>query len=112
MSSLKPRLVPPSELCAFAQLIVRHPHYNEFNTLLKIPTLEEDNTVDYDTALTICGIICDNSYDSGWFAKSSDGSHTCDRGSPLKAGEVYYFATVDKSCKYGLLTYFESCLSF
>ena len=99
MVSFKPQLAPPLGLCIFTQLIVRHPHYNELNTLLKIPALEKEDTVDYDTALTLCGIISDNSYNSGWFARSKDGKHVCDRGSPLKAGEVFYFATADKSCK-------------
>lgn len=100
MPFIKSRLAPPAgELRTFAHLIVRHPHYDEFNTLLKLPTLGEDNTIDYDVALTICGIICDNSYGSGWFARSQDGNHVCDPGAPLKAGEVYYFATVDQACK-------------
>ena len=100
MSSIKPRLAPPAgELRTFAQLIVRHPQYDEFNTLLKLPALDKDDTIDYDTALTICGIICNNSYDSGWFARSRDGNHVCKPGAPLKAGEVYYFAAGDQTCK-------------
>jgi hypothetical protein len=99
MLSIKARLVPPTgELRTFAQLIVRHPHYDDFNTLLKLPALGEGDTIDYDTALTICGIICDNSYRSGWFARSRDGNHSCDPGVPLKAGEVYYFAAADRTC--------------
>jgi hypothetical protein len=99
MPSIKSRLAPPGgEPRRFAQLIVRHPHYDEFNTLLSLPALSDGDTVDYDTALTICGIICDNSYSSGWFARSRGGSRICDPGAPLKAGEVYYFAAVDPAC--------------
>jgi len=79
---IKPRPAPPTgETCTFSQLIIRHPHYDD------------------DTALTICGIVCDNSYGTGWFAKSRDGSRICATGTPLVAGEAYYFATEDRSCR-------------
>jgi hypothetical protein len=97
---IKPRPAPPTgETCTFSQLIIRHPHYDDYNTLLKLPALDEGDTIDYDTALTICGIVCDNSYGIGWFAKSRDGSRICTTGTPLVAGEVYYFATEDRSCR-------------
>jgi hypothetical protein len=97
---IKPRPAPPTgETCTFSQLIIRHPHYDDYNTLLKLPALDEGDTIDYDTALTICGIVCDNSYGTGWFAKSRDGSRICATGTPLVAGEVYYFATEDRSCR-------------
>ncbi|KAL9077551.1 MAG: hypothetical protein Q9157_003328 [Trypethelium eluteriae] len=84
----------------FEPLIIRHPHYDEFNTLLKLPALGKEDTIDYNTALIICGIICDNSYNSGWLARSRDGTRACDPKVPLGAGEVYYFATSDKSYRY------------
>jgi hypothetical protein len=100
MPGIQPRLAPVAgELRTFAQLIVRHPSYDDFNTLLKLPALGDDDTIDHDTALTICGIISDNSWDSGWFARSRDGEQPCDRGQPLKAGEVWYFAAADPACK-------------
>lgn len=100
MSSIKPRLkLSSGEACTFEQLVVRHPHYDEFNTLLKLPALGKEDTFDYNTALTICGIICDNSYNSGWLARSKDGTNICNSKAPLDAGVVYYFATSDKSCK-------------
>ena len=97
---IKPRPAPPTgETCIFFQLIIRHPHYDDYNTLLKLPALDEGDTIDYDTALTICGIACDNNYGIGWFAKLRDGSRICATGTPLVAGEVYYFATEDRSCR-------------
>jgi hypothetical protein len=86
----------------FASLTVRHPCYDEFNTLLKLPALDEGDTIDYDAALTICGIISDNSYGSGWFARSNDGNHVCHPEAPLEAGDVYYFAAADPTCKLAL----------
>lgn len=51
----------------------------------KLPALDEDDTVDYNVALIICGIISDNSWSTGWFARSADGSNMCERGVPLAA---------------------------
>jgi hypothetical protein len=65
--------------------------------LLKLPALGEGS---YDTALMIYGIICDNSYGSGWLARSGRGNYVCDPGAPLKAGEIYYFAAVTKPVNY------------
>lgn len=97
---IKPRAKPHGgETRMFSQLIIKHPHYDDYNTLLRLPALNEEDTIDYDTALTICGIVCDNSYGTGWFAKSRDGSNVCPSGAPLKAGEVYYFAFEDRSCR-------------
>jgi hypothetical protein len=62
---------------------VRHPHYPNYNTLVKLPALDEGNTVDYNVALIICGIISDNSWSTGWFARSNDGSNVCEQGVPL-----------------------------
>jgi hypothetical protein len=57
---IKPRPAPSTgETCTLSQLIIRH---DDYNTLLKLPALDEGDTIDYDTALTICGIVCDNSY--------------------------------------------------
>ena len=42
-------------------LLVRHLHYSDYNTLLKLPTLDKGDTVDYNIALIICGIIANNS---------------------------------------------------
>jgi hypothetical protein len=94
---IKPRPAPPTgETYTFSQLIIRHLHYDDYNTLLKLPALDEGDTIDYDTAPTICGIVCDNNYGIGWFAKSRDGSRICAPGTP---GEVYYFTTEDRSCR-------------
>lgn len=74
-------------------LIILHPHYTNFNKLIKLPALDEGHTVDYDVALIICGIIADNSWNVGWFARSSDGTKKCDPNKPLAPvdGEVFYF---------------------
>jgi hypothetical protein len=100
MSSIKPRLAPSAvELPRFKSLIVRHPCYDDGNILLNLPALCEGDTIDYDTALTICGIISGNSYGSGWFATSQDGNDVCPSEAPLKAGAVYYFATANPTCR-------------
>lgn len=94
MGAIKPRPSPPlGRGGRVASLVVRHPHYADYNTLVKLAALDDGDTVDYDIALTICGIIADNSWNSGWFARSSDGSNVCDRGAPLVAsdGDVFYF---------------------
>jgi hypothetical protein len=79
---------------------VRHPHYPDCNTLVKLPALDEGDTVDYNVALIICGIISDNSWSTGWFARSADGSNMCERCVPLAAagGDVFYFVN-HQSCK-------------
>jgi hypothetical protein len=79
---------------------VRHPHYLDYNTLVKLPVLDEGDTVNYNVALIICGIISDNSWSTGWFARSADGSNICERGAPLAAagGDVFYFVD-DPNCK-------------
>ncbi|KAF2103266.1 hypothetical protein NA57DRAFT_72241 [Rhizodiscina lignyota] len=84
-------------------LTVRHPHYHpHFNTLLELPALEEGNKVNYNVALIICGIIADNSWSTGWFARSRDGNKICKQGIPIDAasGDVYYFAKRDQDYKY------------
>ncbi|KAF2461866.1 hypothetical protein BDY21DRAFT_359903 [Lineolata rhizophorae] len=74
---------------------VCHPHYRDCNTLVKLPALDDGDTVDYDVALIICGIISDNSWSTGWFSRSADGSNVCERGVPLAAadGNVFYFVS-------------------
>ena len=77
---------------------MRHPHYPNYNTLVKLPALDGD-TVDYNVALIICGIISDNSWSTGWFARSNDGSNVCEQGVPLAAdSDVFYFVD-DQTCK-------------
>jgi hypothetical protein len=101
MPAIKPRPIPPlGHGGRVSKLIVRHPHYPDCNTLVKLPALDEGNTVSYDVALIICGIISDNSWSTGWFARSADGSNICERGVPLAAagGDVFYFVD-DASCK-------------
>ena len=97
---IKPRPVPPTrETCTFSQLIIRHPHYDDYNTLLKLPALDKGDTINYDTTLIIYSIVCDNSYSTDWFAKLKDGNRIYATKTPLVAGEVYYFATEDRSCR-------------
>ncbi|KAL8876291.1 MAG: hypothetical protein Q9198_005488 [Flavoplaca austrocitrina] len=101
---VKPRHTPPLGYCGrVPTLIVRHPHYRYYNTLLKLPALDEGGAVDYNVALLICGIITDNSWETGWFARSADGSNMCKRGAPLVAadGDVFYFVN-DRSYKYAI----------
>ena len=100
-SSTKPRPTPPlGHGGRVPTLSVRHPHYRDYNTLLNIPALDEGETVNYNVALIICGIIADNSWETGWFARASDGSSVCEPGVPLVAseGNVFYFVN-DSSCK-------------
>jgi hypothetical protein len=100
MPIIKPRPTPPlGHEGRVPTLIVRHPHYLNYNTLVKLPALDEGDTVDYDVALIICGIICDNSWSTGWFARSNDGSNVCEQGLPLAAvGDVFYFVN-DQTCE-------------
>ncbi|KAH8689263.1 hypothetical protein GQ44DRAFT_720509 [Phaeosphaeriaceae sp. PMI808] len=96
MSAIKPRPTPPfGHQGRVPTLVVRHPHYPDYNTLVKLPALDHGDTVDYDAALIICGIISDNSWSTGWFARSADGSNVCERGAPLVAadGDVFYFVS-------------------
>jgi len=94
--SIKPRHTPSfSHRDLDRTLHVLHPHYSSnHNTLLKLPALDEGDTVNYYVALIICGIIADNSWKTGWFARASDGSAVCQPGVPLAAadGAVFYFA--------------------
>jgi hypothetical protein len=58
MPTTKPRLTPPfGHDGRVPTLIVRHPHYPKYNTLVKLPALDEGDTVKYNVALIICGII-------------------------------------------------------
>ena len=45
-------------------------------------------------------IIADNSWKTGWFARSADGSNVCERGAPLVAADddIFYFVN-DRNCK-------------
>jgi hypothetical protein len=101
MLAIKPLRTPPlGHGGRVPTLVVRHPHYPDCNTLVKLPALDEGDTVDYNVALIICGIISDNSWSTGWFARSADGSNVCERGVPLVAagGDVFYFVN-DRNCK-------------
>ncbi|KAH8726888.1 hypothetical protein GQ44DRAFT_141882 [Phaeosphaeriaceae sp. PMI808] len=101
MPSIKPRPTPPlGHRGRVPTLLVRHPHYRDSNTLLRLPALDEGDTVDYNVALIICGIIADNSWKPGWFARASDGSAVCELGVPLAAadGDLFYFVE-DRDCK-------------
>ena len=93
MPTAKPRPSPPlGREGRVPTLLVRHPHYSNYNTLVKLPALDEGNTVDYNVALIICGIISDNSWSTGWFARSKDGSNACEKRLPLAADcDVFYF---------------------
>lgn len=42
-------------------LVVRYPYYLDYNTLVKLPALDNGDIVNYNAALTIYGIISDNS---------------------------------------------------
>ncbi|KAF1995073.1 hypothetical protein P154DRAFT_539077 [Amniculicola lignicola CBS 123094] len=102
MPSTKPRPTPPLGRGGRVPiLLVRHPHYRDYNTLLKLPALDEGDSVHYNVALIICGIIADNSWETGWFARASDGSRVCEPGVPLVAadGDVFYFVK-DRGYKY------------
>jgi hypothetical protein len=91
MPAIKPRHIPPLGYTGrVPKLVVRHPHYQNHNTLVKLPALDEDNTVDYNAALIVCGIICDNSWSTGWFAWSKDGSNACEQGLLLTADRPVY----------------------
>ena len=99
--SIKERLTQPSgHEGRIPRLIVCHPHYQNFNELVNIPALDDGDTVDYNVALIICGIIADNSWSTGWFARSSDGSDRCAVGMPLSvaSGKVFYFVN-DRNCE-------------
>ena len=101
MSSIKPRSTPSlGHRGRVPTLLVRHPHYRDYNTLLKLPALDEGDTVHYNVALIICSIIADNSWHTGWFARASDGSNVCEPGVPLDAagGDVFYFVK-DQDCR-------------
>lgn len=101
MSAIKPRPTPPlGNRGLIPTLNVRHPLYQDYNTFLKLPALDEGVTVNYNAALIICGIICDNSWKTGWFARSADGSDICERDVPLAAtdSDVFYFVG-DPNCK-------------
>jgi HNH endonuclease len=93
MPAIKPRYDPPLGYPSrIPALIIRHPHYANYNTLVKLPALDERDVVDYNVALIICGIISDNSWNSGWFARSKDGTNVCEPGVPLTADvDVFYF---------------------
>ncbi|KAF1815211.1 hypothetical protein P152DRAFT_248752 [Eremomyces bilateralis CBS 781.70] len=102
MPAIKPRPTPPlGHGGRVPTLIVRHPHYPDCNTLVKLPALDDGDIVDYDVALIICGITSDNSWSTGWFARSADGSKMCTPGVPLVAsdGDVFYFVS-DRNYKY------------
>jgi hypothetical protein len=62
MSIVKPRPIPPlGHRGRVPTLVVRHPHYTDCNTLVKLPPSKDDgDTIDYDVALTICSIISNN----------------------------------------------------
>jgi hypothetical protein len=100
MPAIKPRPIPPlGQGSRVPTLIVRHPHYPNYHILVKLPALDEGGTVDYDVALIICGIISDNSWSNGWFARSNDGTSVCEQGVPLAAdSDVFYFVN-DRKCK-------------
>jgi hypothetical protein len=95
MPVIKPRHTPPlGRVGLTPKLHVFHPHYETNNKLLALEAFDENNTIDYNVALIICGIICDNSWSNGWFARSNDGTNVCERGVPLAAGtgtDVFYF---------------------
>jgi hypothetical protein len=94
MPAIKPRPTPPLGHGGRAlTLIVRHPHYLDCNTLVKLPALDEGNTVDYNIALIICGIISDNSWSTGWFIYSADNDNICNRDILLAAinSDIFYF---------------------
>ncbi|KAF2453892.1 hypothetical protein BDY21DRAFT_354436 [Lineolata rhizophorae] len=96
---IKPRLAPPAGgRPQFSRLVIQHPCYDNFNTLLKLPVLDEGNTIDYGTALTTCGIVCDNSYGTGWFARSRDGSSICTPGTPLESDKYPVCPSWDHWC--------------
>jgi len=100
MPTAKPRHSPPfGHGSRVPTLIVRHPHYSNYNTLVKLPALDEGDTVDYNVALIICGIISDNSWSTGWFARSKDGNNVCEKDLLLAAdGDVFYFVG-NQGCK-------------
>jgi hypothetical protein len=50
-------------------------HYRDYNTLVKLPALDEGDAVNYTITLIMCGILFDNSRSTGWFAPSDDGSN-------------------------------------
>lgn len=113
MPSIKPRPTPPLGYTGrVPTLLVRHPHYRDYNTLLKLPALDEGDTVHYNVALIICGIISDNSWETGWFARASDGSSVCEPDVPLAAsdGDVFYFVN-DPSCKRQCAYYSKALLT-
>jgi hypothetical protein len=90
---------------AAPRLIVRHPHYKDFNLLVSLPALNADQTVDYNVTLIVCGIICDNSWSTGWFSHSREGNDPCPQGQPLTvAHDVYYFVD-DRSCMLSSLSF-------
>ncbi|KAF2005437.1 hypothetical protein P154DRAFT_571157 [Amniculicola lignicola CBS 123094] len=52
-SHVRPQTAP---FLSVPTLVVRYPHYPGCNTLVKLPVLDDGDTVDYDVALPICGI--------------------------------------------------------
>lgn len=101
---LQPRILDtqlslPSTLAAALeeQLCILHPGYDNLNTLLQLPTTDH-GAVDYNTTLTMCGIICGNTYLTGWFAKDRSRLQRIVVGTPL-TGTVYYFVDRDTSCR-------------
>lgn len=49
MSAVKLRPTPPlGHRGRVPTLVVRHPHYPDCNTLVKLPTLDDGDTVNYD----------------------------------------------------------------
>jgi hypothetical protein len=70
-----------------------HPGYEDlFNPLCTLPATD-DGGVHYGTALTICGIIANNSF-NGYFAKERGADREpCEWGSILRGAKFYFFAS-------------------
>jgi hypothetical protein len=93
MPTLKPPHPAPGPDQRYSTLIVRHPYYEKtVSAFMELPALDEDYAVDYNVALIICGIIANNTWSTGWFARSRDGRVVCPPGQPMAvaSGDVYY----------------------
>ncbi|KAI1149084.1 hypothetical protein F4825DRAFT_431757 [Nemania diffusa] len=100
---------PPSTSSnAQSTITILHPGYSDgSNKLLILPGLDCGG-VHYGTALTFCGIIASNSFDTGFFAKSREAEpETSEWDSVLIGPRLYFFATADRLSKYAVFTSYD-----
>jgi hypothetical protein len=74
-----------------------HPGYSDgSNKLLTLPAADNGG-IYYGTALTICGIVAGNMFDTGFFAKSREAEpEASEWDSVLVGSRFYFFASADR----------------